>query len=137
MSSEETKLTDHEILDDVLITKPQDYVGYGNGKVHRDSKQEWLPDCSTGCKWFFPLEGRLGLDWGVCANPLSHRAGLLTFEHQGCPKFEGGDEEIEGSDDEEIEKVVDLSAERYKEFIEFWEQGDVASALKLLLKDTV
>jgi hypothetical protein len=23
-------------------------------------------------------------DWGVCGNPRSHRAALLTFEHQGC-----------------------------------------------------
>ncbi len=28
------------------------------------------------------------LDWGVCGNPASHRAGLLTSEHQGCPQFE-------------------------------------------------
>jgi len=27
------------------------------------------------------------MDWGVCANPKSPRAGLLTFEHQGCPAF--------------------------------------------------
>jgi len=27
------------------------------------------------------------MDWGVCANPKSPRAGLLTFEHQGCPEF--------------------------------------------------
>src|ERR1700677_2840088 len=24
----------------------------------------------------------------LCGNPRSHRAGLLTFEHQGCPAFE-------------------------------------------------
>jgi hypothetical protein len=27
-------------------------------------------------------------DWGICANPKSHRCGLLTFEHQGCLAFE-------------------------------------------------
>lgn len=26
-------------------------------------------------------------------NPRSHRAGLLTLEHQGCPAFAGEDEE--------------------------------------------
>jgi hypothetical protein len=45
-------------------------------------------DCSGGCKWFHTLSGRVSLDWGVCGNPASHRAGLLTFEHQGCSKFE-------------------------------------------------
>jgi hypothetical protein len=34
------------------------------------------------------LTGDVGLDWGICANAKSPRAGLLTFEHQGCPDFE-------------------------------------------------
>jgi hypothetical protein len=34
------------------------------------------------------LIGPASLDWGVCGNPRSHRAGLLTFEHQGCGEFE-------------------------------------------------
>ena len=37
-------------------------------------------DCSCGCKYFLDFSG----DWGVCANPDSIRAGLLTWEHQGC-----------------------------------------------------
>src|SRR5574342_463058 len=36
------------------------------------------PDCSSGCIHFLKLPGKLGLDWGVCANPASPRAGLLT-----------------------------------------------------------
>ena len=47
-----------------------------------------LSDCSGGCKWYHPLSGPASLDWGVCGNSASHRAGLLTFEHQGCPEFE-------------------------------------------------
>ena len=47
-----------------------------------------LSDLSGGCKWFHTLGGPASLDWGVCGNPQSHRGGLLTFEHQGCPKFE-------------------------------------------------
>jgi hypothetical protein len=47
-----------------------------------------LGDCSGGCKWYHTLSGPASLDWGVCGNPASHRAGLLTFEHQGCPEFE-------------------------------------------------
>ena len=33
---------------------------------------------------------RLGQIGGVCMNKDSPRAGLLTFEHQGCPAFEVG-----------------------------------------------
>ncbi|MGH7577399.1 MAG: DUF3027 domain-containing protein, partial [Longimicrobiales bacterium] len=49
-------------------------------------------DCSSGCQFYLPLDGELGADWGVCTNPASHRAGKLTFEHQGCPQFEAADE---------------------------------------------
>ena len=40
--------------------------------------------------WDAILAGPLGADWGVCMNQRSPRAGLLTFEHQGCPQFEDG-----------------------------------------------
>jgi hypothetical protein len=46
------------------------------------------PDCSGGCKWFHTLNGEAGMDWGVCLSPASPRAGLLTFEHQGCRHFQ-------------------------------------------------
>jgi hypothetical protein len=49
-----------------------------------DTKQHELPDCSCGCKYFHPLEGEAGNDWGVCSCPKSPRVGLLTFEHMGC-----------------------------------------------------
>jgi len=45
-------------------------------------------DCSCDCKRFLKLPGKLGMDWGVCANANSPRVGLLTFEHQGCEQFE-------------------------------------------------
>lgn len=53
------------------------------GKTTRDGS-----DCSCGCRHFVKLSGEIGNDWGVCANPESPRAGLLTFEHQGCSAFE-------------------------------------------------
>jgi hypothetical protein len=65
-----------------IVTKlPTDFEPYG--QVKRAS-----PDCSSGCRWYHVLAGRLGQDWGVCANPRSPRSGLLTFEHQGCLEFE-------------------------------------------------
>jgi hypothetical protein len=45
-------------------------------------------DHSCGCTWFNTLSGCASKDWGVCGNPASHRAGLLTFENQGCTEFE-------------------------------------------------
>ena len=45
-------------------------------------------DCSSGCKWYHLLEGKRGMDWGVCFNPKSRRSGLLTFEHMGCEHFD-------------------------------------------------
>ena len=63
-----------------------DYEPYG--KCKRLKGTTILSDCSGGCKWYHTLIGPAALDWGVCGNPRSHRAGLLTFEHQGCPEFE-------------------------------------------------
>lgn len=39
-------------------------------------------DCSSGCYYFMSLDDNG--DWGVCCNPDSPRAGLLTWEHMGC-----------------------------------------------------
>ncbi len=71
----------HERLWLAVICRPLDFEPYGLRK--REAS-----DCSCGCKHFVPLDGALGSDWGVCANVLSHRCGLLTWEHMGCPFFE-------------------------------------------------
>lgn len=67
---------------DIVKILPTDYSDYG-GKVERwaDSNMDY-PDCSSGCRWWIPLDGLLGQDWGVCTNKRSPRAGLLTWEHQ-------------------------------------------------------
>lgn len=70
----------HDELLKVVRTLETDYEPYG--KVERGSL-----DCSCGCRHFVKLAGDVGEEWGVCANPESARAGLLTFEHQGCPEF--------------------------------------------------
>lgn len=76
----------HEPLLQIVPKLPSDFEPYG--KRPRDG-----PDCSCGCRWFIPLEHGLQYDWGVCHNPRSPRAGLLTFEHQGCAEFEDEDED--------------------------------------------
>jgi hypothetical protein len=67
---------------------PSDFQPYGEGE--RDA-----PHCSVGCKHFLKLPGKPGMDWGVCAHPASARAGLLTFERQGCEQFESDETEEE------------------------------------------
>jgi hypothetical protein len=90
-------MTHHDALWVICKELPEDYEPYG--KAEREGG-----DCSCNCKWFYSLEEKngedLGADWGVCSNPVSHRCGLLTFEHQGCRYFEA---EQEDDDEEEPE----------------------------------
>ena len=87
---------------------PTDFKPWG--KRDRDPPGQSVKDCSCGCKFFarlawrgtapdsgWPCGGRGGgrsrwetypdLYWGVCTNPKSPRAGLLTHEAQGCKFF--------------------------------------------------
>ena len=81
----------HEPLHSILKSLPTDFGPWGARSRDDDSS----PDCSCGCRWFVPLEGMLRYDWGVCYNPASPRAGLLTFEHQGCDEFEAGVDDVD------------------------------------------
>ena len=85
----------NEQLKAVLKSLPEDYEPWGQVAWY-DAPPGAVPaDCSCGCKWFVELAGNRSADYGVCANPASHRAGYLTHEHQGCPQFEYGDCEKE------------------------------------------
>lgn len=46
-----------------------------------------------GCKWFVPLAGTVGMDWGVCANVESEHDATLMFEHDTCLKRTPGQSE--------------------------------------------
>lgn len=70
----------HKDLWCAVHTDARDYRPYG--VENREGA-----DCSCGCWYYHRLRGKRGADWGVCVNPLSHRNGLLTFEHQGCANF--------------------------------------------------
>src|SRR5262245_17680454 len=71
----------HDMLHLVCIHRLTDFAPFG-------IRQRNSADCSCGCRHYVLLEGDEGADWGVCTNPRSPRAGLLTFEHQGCEFFE-------------------------------------------------
>ncbi len=88
----------HELLKRAVKDLPEDYQPYG--QLDREDPKApggWWADCASGCRHFLVLadvgEEHISLDWGVCINPKSHRWGLLTFEHQGCPAFEYDEEE--------------------------------------------
>ena len=57
---------------------PTDYSDYGGTVVRWADNNKNYPDCSSGCKHWWPFDS----DWGVCKNINSPRAGLLTWEHQ-------------------------------------------------------
>jgi hypothetical protein len=77
----------------VVKILPSDYDAYGGKEVRWADAMRGFPDCSAGCRHFRRLmseqEEFQDSDWGVCCNPKSPRAGLLTFEHQaGLDCFE-------------------------------------------------
>lgn len=78
----------HDKLVQLVTRKVEDYEPWGAVRRWEEPEQPY-PDCSGGCRHALWLEGELGSDWCVCSNEKSHRAGMLTFEHQGCQKFEG------------------------------------------------
>lgn len=84
----EARVKEYHVTHEMFLKKtqnlPTDFAPYGT----RDRDKDWAPDCSCGCLHFRTLDGLAGGDWGVCSNPKSPRAGLLTFEHAGCPQYE-------------------------------------------------
>ncbi len=107
----------HEDLLRAVRYLPEDYYPYGStmdreGDPDMDRarisdaevetyfegvQDRYRGDCSCGRRWFAMLRGTVGMDWGVCYNPASHRRGLLTFEHQGCPQFEADPDDDENN----------------------------------------
>jgi hypothetical protein len=101
----------HEELFAICKMLPSDFEPYGqcsrlNGRLIQS-------DCSGGCVWYHTLIGEASLDWGVCANPASPRAGPLTFEHQGCEQFEEEPSQDDGAAGPDTPDADDLvSADR-------------------------
>jgi len=64
----------------------------------RNRKQEepsyddawWASQCGH-CRFWIPLSGGLGQDYGACANPASALDGTVRFEHDGCDAFDAAD----------------------------------------------
>jgi DUF3027 family protein len=53
-----------------------------------DYKDDWYAEQCGRCRFWLPLAGEIGSDYGVCSNPKSPFDGLARFEHDGCDVFE-------------------------------------------------
>ena len=85
----------HEHLFDIAKRMPTDFEPWGERRRMGDRATQ--PDCSFECRFFNRLDGGAGLDWGVCLNSKSLRAGLLTYQEFGCPHLERA-----SSDDDDV-----------------------------------
>lgn len=72
----------HPTLSDALIERV--------GHISARNDDSWYDNQCGGCRFYVPLEGPLGADWGGCANRKSDRRGLVVFEHHGCPEHSSG-----------------------------------------------
>lgn len=59
-----------------------------------DYRDEWYDEQCGSCKFWFPLAGELGSDYGACANARSPFDQRVQFEHDGCDEFENAGEWI-------------------------------------------
>ncbi len=61
-------------------------------------RDEWRVQQCGNCRYWVPLAGDLGSDWGACSNdgsPFDQRA---MFEPDGCPAHEPADEWVSRPD---------------------------------------
>lgn len=58
-----------------------------------DYRDEWVNEQCFTCQYYVKLTGVVGMDWGVCSNPLSPLDGRVTYEHDGCNFFSFAEDE--------------------------------------------
>ncbi|MGP4102178.1 DUF3027 domain-containing protein [Nonomuraea sp. KM90] len=51
-------------------------------------QEEWYSEQCGGCRFWLPLAGEMGRDYGACANPAAPFDGRVRFEHDGCAAFQ-------------------------------------------------
>ncbi|WP_460514774.1 DUF3027 domain-containing protein [Flindersiella endophytica] len=51
-------------------------------------RESWYDEQCGGCRFWIPLAGSMGSDYGACANSASPFDGTIRFEHDGCDVFE-------------------------------------------------
>ena len=55
-------------------------------------RDEWYVQQCGMCRFWIPLSGELGSDYGACTNPRSPFDGRVQFEHDGCDEYEEAEE---------------------------------------------
>jgi len=57
----------------------------------KDYRDMWLEEQCMFCRYFVPLTGVFGEDYGACSNAQSPSDGMVRFEHDGCSEFAQGE----------------------------------------------
>ncbi|MFF9473907.1 DUF3027 domain-containing protein [Streptomyces roseolus] len=50
-------------------------------------REEWFGEQCGGCRFWIPLSGKLGQDWGACTRTGPPFDGRVRFEYDGCEHF--------------------------------------------------
>ncbi len=82
---------DHELYKsrDHLRTTHERWAGQRNRLVESDGyEDEWYAEQCGSCRYWIPLSGAFGSDYGGCSNPLSPFDKHVMFEHDGCKEHE-------------------------------------------------
>ena len=53
-----------------------------------DYLDRWYAEQCGGCRYWIPLHGVFGSDWGACTNKESLLDRTLMFEHDGCDNLD-------------------------------------------------
>jgi hypothetical protein len=53
-----------------------------------DYRDEWRAEQYGRCRFWVPLSGTWGADYGACTNTASPRDSRVAFEHDGCDAFD-------------------------------------------------
>jgi hypothetical protein len=54
-------------------------------------QDEWFAEQCGGCRYWIPVTGVLGSDYGACTSARSDFDGRVMFEHDGCSTFDPAD----------------------------------------------
>ncbi|HYE78263.1 MAG TPA: DUF3027 domain-containing protein [bacterium] len=78
--------------------------------------QDHIEDQCGGCRFYVPLEGDLGRDWGVCCtNPESTSEGQLRFEHDGCEAYGSDTEPVTQEYVDHLSRRAELAVQMARE----------------------
>jgi hypothetical protein len=71
-----------------------------------DYRDEWYGEQCLHCRFYVPLDGPLGEDYGACTNAVSPFDGRVMFEHDGCEAFDAAGNEDATADDDTVDVTV-------------------------------